>query len=100
MAPGHVTAGGGASPYHQSEKELLEALGVVSVRSVTLPVLPKMKPHDVVALLMLSPMRTSDFKEKGAEKAATICNVANMATGEEYTYVVPTVVEKNLREQY
>lgn len=100
IAPGHVTAGGHASAYHQSEKQLLEALGLQPIKSVTLPTLPKMKPGDVVALLILGEMHDSNFIEKGAEKAATICNVANMETGEEYTYVVPTVVEKNLREQY
>lgn len=51
-------------------------------------------------LTILEPMHKSTFKKPEDTDYATICSVGDCMTGEQNTLLVPTVVAKNLNEQY
>lgn len=76
------------------------------VRSVILPAL-NLGVGQPRVLYIKDAMRVSTVKadpkkkgEEAREKPATVCTVADMQTGEEFTLLVPAVMEGNLREAY
>lgn len=76
------------------------------VRSVILPAL-NLGIGEPRVLYIKDAMRVSTVKadpkkkgEEAREKPATVCTVADMQTGEEFTLLVPAVMEGNLREAY
>lgn len=75
-------------------------------RSVTLPSLAIKKPGECHVLRFDSAMRVSDVMDKKKaddgtpRKPATIANVTELSTGEQFIFIVPTVVVKNLERDY
>jgi hypothetical protein len=68
------------------------------VRSVTLPVL-KLEKNQTRYLAILGAMHKGK-KIDDQKEAATICRAVDMSTGEEGQVICPTVMEKELNENY
>jgi len=73
--------------------------GMTTKRQLTMPVL-KMLLNYWYLLRITAAMQMSTFKKEGDEKAATICPVVDITTGEMKTFLVSAVVQKNIEEQY
>lgn len=74
-------------------------------RQITLPSLAIKAQNESHILRFDSAMRVSDVmdKPKGDAKPrdpATIANVTEVTTGEQFIFIVPTVVKKNLERDY
>lgn len=74
-------------------------------RQITLPSLAIKAQNESHILRFDSAMRISDVmdKPKGDAKPrdpATIANVTEVSTGEQFIFIVPTVVKKNLERDY
>ena len=82
----------------------LSQAGFKVVKQITLPTLTIKKQGDFLVLHFEELMRVSKVQTKSADgtaqKPATVVNVTDVLTGEMGQYIVPTVVEKNLTENY
>ena len=85
--------------------------GFRTVRRVTMPSLSLKKEGEMYVLKFLDPFHTSTVKGKAImdkngkptgdfEDPATVCGVVDVLTGEAFTLLGPTVVIKNLEENY
>ncbi len=78
--------------------------GYKAKKQVTLPSL-SMKEGQTFALRFDTAMRVSEVMDKKTEgkkprDPATIANVTDVATGEQYIFIVPSVVKSNLERDY
>ncbi len=83
--------------------------GVKVVKRVTMPTLVMKVPDQSWTLFIRDEMRLSKIENKTGKDAdgkarkmepATICTVADVTTGEEFTWLVPSVVQSNLQRDY
>jgi len=79
--------------------------GLKVVKRVTLPSLALKNQGEARALLFASAMRVSAIKEKkdaeGRQREpATIADVGDVETGEQFIFIVPAVVKANLERDY
>ena len=92
----------------QMTKDIPE--GYKAKRAITLPSL-SIKPGTFYNLRIEDAMRISTVRDKPAFEAdgktkkkprdpATICTVTDVITGEQYTYLVNSVVQENLRRDF
>jgi hypothetical protein len=78
-------------------------VGVKIVKRITMPSLALKQAGVGRALYIRDEMRISTVKDKSTDKPrepATICTVADVETGEEFTFIVPAVVRENLQRDY
>lgn len=80
-----------------AQKAMHSIPGFKVKRQVTMPVM-KMEAEKIYTVKILDAFRISNYKPEDQENAATICGVVNMETGTLYTFLVPSVVQKNLEE--
>lgn len=79
--------------------------GFKTVKQVICPAL-SLQVGEPRTLKILEAMRVSNIKnidtdpKKAKDKPATICPVTDVSTGEQYTLIVPSVMEGNLKETY
>lgn len=79
--------------------------GLKMVKRVTLPSLALKVEGDARALLFASEMRVSKIEDKPdaqgkKREPATICDVGDVTTGEQFIFIVPAVVKANLERDY
>lgn len=83
--------------------------GVKAVRNVTLPTLVLKKAGDSAVLKFMDAMRVSKVKTKPdigpdgkvkEREPATVATVVNTQTGEQFIYLVASVVKSNLERDY
>lgn len=83
--------------------------GVKAVRNVTLPTLVLKKAGDSAVLKFMDAMRISKVKTKPdvgpdgkvkEREPATVATVVNIQTGEQFIYLVASVVKSNLERDY
>lgn len=77
--------------------------GIKVRKNVILPVL-NLRVNETRYLCIASPMRVSDYKDpdpkKATEKPATICEVGDVTTGEQFLLLVPEVMAQNIKRAY
>lgn len=73
-------------------------------RQITVPTLSMKEQGKPRLLQIMDAMRVSTYKDpdpkKAKEKPATVCGVTDMETGEVFQFLVPSVVEANLKRDY
>lgn len=78
--------------------------GLKVLRTITVPSLVMKTAGMGVAMLIQSALRVSTVVTKTADgkpqEPATICNVTNVETGEQFIFLVPKVVASNLERDY
>lgn len=101
--PAHLPASAepGAAPPVALNANL--PVGIKVRRNVVLPVL-NLRVNETRYLCIASPMRVSDYKDpdpkKATEKPATICEVGDVETGEQFLLLVPEVMSQNIKRAY
>lgn len=77
----------------------LAALGASETKALQLPTLVLKAAGSAAAVLFREQMRVSDFAKPG-EKPATVCAVADVTSGEQSMFLVPSVVADTIRREY
>lgn len=98
QAPGTGVAIRGNANANEVQRALA-AMGASETKALALPVLVLKTPGSAVAVLIREAMHVSDFAKPG-EKPATICAVADITTGQQSMFLVPSVVADTIRREY
>lgn len=91
VTPANVAAG-----YKVKRQVILPSLSLKEGEARTLKILEAMR----VSTVKSERKRAKGEKDDGPQKPATVCPVVDVASGENYTLIVPAVMEGNLRENY